>query len=114
MAGTASEIEEIRKWQQQRLENALNSWDDSKKALERAIAEVEAQEKQYNAIASDVERNMAALEMVVAMKAEMHCEPGPEKALLEAPERNIVPAFVTRSRPLFGVSVRPMRVAKPQ
>jgi hypothetical protein len=97
-----SQIEEIKKWQQERVEQALNAWENSKRLLEQAIANVEAQEREYSIVASDVQQKIEMLETVAALGQEMDSQTGPETSAREIPERGTPPAIVTRSRPLFG------------
>lgn len=60
-------FEEIRRRQEQRIEGALEAWDNAKNLLEEAIALVEAREKAYAAVVSDVRHKLEAVDLVMSL-----------------------------------------------
>ena len=63
----SSSFEEIKRRQEQRIEDALEAWEASKKALQDAIALVETKEREYTAIVSEVSRNLDAVDLVASL-----------------------------------------------
>src|SRR5437763_7836982 len=117
-----SEFDEIRIRQERRLEAALDSLEQSKKALENAMARVEMQEKEYTAVSEDVLRNLQALEMVIAMgkdgarqtiqdrykPVEQPARTVPERIDEDpnVPGSTMFSGIVRKSRPLFNFGTR--------
>jgi len=111
-----SEIDQIRSWQERRLEIASESWDKSKKLVEDAIARVEAQEREYKAVSSDVSRKLEALELVISMGKEVdqtsssqNGDNSPEHPSPVVRSSSMLSGFVRKSRPLFSFGVRSTR-----
>jgi len=63
----ASTFEEIKRRQEQRIEDALQAWDTAKKDLEDAIALVEQKEREYTSVVSEVRRNIDAVNLVASL-----------------------------------------------
>jgi hypothetical protein len=63
----SSSFEEIKQRQEQRIEDALEAWEASKKALQDAIALVETKEREYTGVVSDVRRNLEAVDLVASL-----------------------------------------------
>ena len=63
----SSSFEEIKRRQEQRIEDALEAWEASKKALQDAIALVETKEKEYTGVVSEVRRNLEAVDLVASL-----------------------------------------------
>jgi hypothetical protein len=63
----SSSFEEIKQRQEQRIEDALEAWEASKKALQDAIALVETKEKEYTGVVSEVRRNLEAVDLVASL-----------------------------------------------
>jgi hypothetical protein len=63
----SSSFEEIKQRQEQRIEDALEAWEASKKALQDAITLVETKEREYTGVVSDVRRNLDAVDLVASL-----------------------------------------------
>jgi hypothetical protein len=63
----SSSFEDIKRRQQQRIEDALEAWEASKRALQDAIALVETKEREYTGIVSEVRRNLDAVDLVASL-----------------------------------------------
>lgn len=64
-------IDQLRSRQEERLVPALESWNDAKVQLEKAMALAEQKEREFRDVSDDVQRKLAALDMVIAMANEL-------------------------------------------
>jgi hypothetical protein len=64
-------VDLIRSRQEQRLMNLRAAWNEAKKNLEEAIALTEAREREFLQASQDVERRLAALDLVASMAREL-------------------------------------------
>jgi hypothetical protein len=62
---------ELRRLEEQRLVPALEAWNQAKTNLGNAIAQAEAREKDYHAMSKEVQRRLAALNVVVEMSRDL-------------------------------------------
>lgn len=75
----------IRNREQLRLASARRGWDEAKEQLAAALALVETRANQYRAIQEEVEKNLAALELVTSMNSESGCHA--DQVRPDAPEQ---------------------------
>jgi hypothetical protein len=68
--GTMLKVDELRNRQEQRLARSLESWQQAKDHLAKAIAFAEERERELHEISEDVQRKLAALDLVVGMANE--------------------------------------------
>jgi hypothetical protein len=79
-------IEQLRKRQEQRLAPALESWNQAKEHLQKAIEFAELREKEFREVSDDVQRKLQALDLVL----EMAGEPGAERSLSPSANRPVL------------------------
>ena len=87
-------FDQLRSWQEQRLLAAVETWNEAKEHLEKAIALAEAKEREYSEVSEDVRRRLEALDLVSSMARELGGEVRTERSLdaaeqpmLMAPEK---------------------------
>jgi hypothetical protein len=85
------DIDQIRQAQERRLFPVLKAWEDAKQHLEEAIARAKATEKEVQEISEDVNRKMAALDLVSNLAREL----GPQLQGAKTPE------LATANRPIL-------------
>jgi len=76
-----NEFDQLRRWQEQRLVPVLQSWNEAKEHLEKAIALAEAREREFREVSQDVQRKLAALDVVIGMANEIGDEITTERLL---------------------------------
>jgi hypothetical protein len=64
-------VDELRRYQEQRLLPALAAWEGARKNLKDAIALAETREQEYRQIGEDVQRRLSALQLVIGMTQEL-------------------------------------------
>lgn len=79
------EIDQLRSRQEQRLASALESWNEAKDQLKNAIALTVLREREFREVSDDVQRKLAALDLVVGMANEMGGAILPERRLSPPP-----------------------------
>jgi hypothetical protein len=75
------DFDQLRKRQEQRLLLVLDSWNEAKEHLEKAIALAENKEQEYREVSDDVRRRLDALELVNGMIRELGAEFPAERSL---------------------------------
>ena len=98
-------FDQLRSLQEQRLVPVLESWNEAKDHLEKAIALAETREKEYREISEDVQRKLGALDLVMGMANESGDEI-PTERLLNAAENTPAPMLLEKA------SVRATEMAK--
>src|SRR5580704_5985849 len=68
--GTMLRVDELRSRQEQRLARSLESWQEAKDHLAKAIALAEERERDLHEVSEDVQRKLAALDIVIGMASE--------------------------------------------
>jgi len=74
-------FDQLRSRQEQRLLLAVETWNEAKVHLEKAIALAEAKEREYSEVAEDVRRRLDALELVGSMARELGGEVPAERSI---------------------------------
>ena len=64
-------LNQLRSRQEQRLSLALESWNEAKEHLKKALALAAAKEREYHEVSEDVRRRVAALQLVSSMAREL-------------------------------------------
>jgi len=77
-------FDQLRSRQEQRLLLAVETWNEAKVHLEKAIALAEAKEREYSEVAEDVRRRLDALELVGSMARELGGEVPAERSIVAA------------------------------
>jgi hypothetical protein len=75
------DFDRLRSRQEQRLLLVLESWDEAKEHLQKAIALAENKEREYREVSEDVRRRLDALELVSAMARELGGDMPAERSL---------------------------------
>lgn len=79
-------LDQLRRRQEQRLWQVLESWNEAKLHLEKAIALAETREREYRDVSDDVRRRLDALELVIGMASELG-DGIPAERSLNVPEK---------------------------
>ena len=95
-------FDQLRTRQEQRLVPALKSWNEAKGHLEKALALAEAREREFRELSEDVQRKLAALDVVIGMANEIGDEI-PTERLLNAAESS--PTLMLTEKGGGGVGV---------
>jgi len=74
-------FDQLRSRQEQRLLLAVETWNEAKVHLEKAIALAEAKEREYSEVSEDVRRRLDALELVGSMAREVGGEVPAERSI---------------------------------
>jgi hypothetical protein len=75
------DFDQLRSRQEQRLLLVLDSWNEAKEQLEKAIALAENKEREYREVSDDVRRRLDALDLVSSMARELGGEIPAERSL---------------------------------
>src|SRR5580704_12947367 len=86
-------FDQLRRRQEQRLVPALESWNEAKDHLEKAIALAETREKEFREVSEDVQRKLGALDVVIGMANEIG-DGIPTEWLLNAVENKPAPMLL--------------------
>jgi hypothetical protein len=78
-------LDQLRRRQEQRLSLALESWNEAKEHLQKAMALAAAKEQEYREVSEDVRRRLDAMELVSSMARELGEEVISDRSL-NAPE----------------------------
>ena len=76
-------FDHLRRRQEQRLVPVLESWNEAKAHLEKAIALAETREREFHEVSEDVQRKLGAMDLVIGMANEIG-EEIPTERLLNA------------------------------
>ncbi len=74
-------LDQLRRWQEQRLSLALESWNEAKEHVKTAQARAAAKEQEYREVTEDVRRRLDAMELVSNMARELGEEVPPDRSL---------------------------------
>jgi hypothetical protein len=98
-------FDQLRNRQEQRLLTAVETWNEAKEHLEKAIALAEAKEREYSEVSEDVRRRLEALDIVSGMARELGGEVQTEQPMLMPPEKTAGELKVREnSVPVAGVA----------
>jgi hypothetical protein len=113
-----NKFDQLRRWQEQRLVPVLESWNEAKAHLEKAIALAETREREFREVSEDVQRKLGALDIVMGMANEIGDEI-PIERLLSAAESK--PGLMLLEKAIGGARTTEMpetsvqvRIAAPQ
>jgi hypothetical protein len=88
--GTMLKVDELRSRQEQRLARSLESWQEAKDHLAKAIARAEERERELHEVSEDVQRKLAALDLVIGMANEPERDVPAERRLNAAENRPLL------------------------
>jgi hypothetical protein len=83
-------IDQLRTRQEQRLVPVLESWNEANDQLRKAIALADLKEREFREVSEDVERKLAALDIVMAMASESGEDAPAELGLIASGNRPLL------------------------
>jgi hypothetical protein len=116
-------LDQLRSRQEQRLTLVLDSWNQAKQNLEKAIELAETKEREYRDVSEDVRHRLAALDLVSSMARELtsgdvpperSIKPPQSQPMLMAPENTNREIAVVAERPITPAPVRPAAPESPK